>query len=82
MRRLDLPKEKVSAKIVPPQNVVEAILAEAQNYDLVVLGCTGRPFFYQFARGSIPEDVALRCEKPLVMVKAMASGIRSFLRRG
>jgi len=78
--RLHLPPERVQAKIVTARDVVQAILAEAEGYDLVVLGCTQDPLLYQFARHPIPETVARRTDKPVVMVKAGA-GIGSWVKR-
>ena len=78
--RLDIPPERIHAKVVPARDVVEAILAEAQGHDLIVLGCTQDPLLYQFARDPIPETVARRTDKPVVMVKAR-TGIRSWVKR-
>jgi len=71
---------RVSAKTVPAGDVVEAILAEAGDHDLVVLGCTSQPLIRQMGRNPVPETVARLCDKPLVMVKA-SRGIRSWLKR-
>ncbi len=78
--RLQIPSEKISMKAVNATNVVEAILKEAKDYDLVVIGCTRRPPIYQVARESIPETVARRCSQPLVMVNA-TKGIQSWIKR-
>ena len=80
VERLHLPPERVQAKVVTAPDVVEAILQESEGYDLVVLGSTAEPLLYQFARDPIPETVAKRCTKPVVMVKAGA-GIRSWVKR-
>ena len=66
--------------LAPAGVVVDAILSEAQDYDLVVLGCTRQPILRQIAHNPVPETVARRCDKPLVMVRA-AGGIRSWIRR-
>lgn len=78
--RIKLPRDQVTTKTVTATNTVEAILQEAQHYDLIVLGCTGDPLIYQVARPAIPQTVAQLCPKPLVVVKASA-GIRSWLKR-
>ena len=77
---LHIPPERVQAKVVTARDVVQAILAEAEGYYLIVLGCTQDPLVYQFARDPIPETVARRTDKPVVMVKAGA-GIRSWVKR-
>jgi hypothetical protein len=66
--------------VVNSRDVTGGILAEAEDYDLLVLGATRRPLLRQLGRDSVPETVARRCEKPLVMVKASA-GIRSWVKR-
>ena len=64
------PRERIHTKAVTAHGVAQAILAEAESYDLVVVGCTQRPRLYQFATGSIPVIVARACSRPLIMVKA------------
>jgi APA family basic amino acid/polyamine antiporter len=74
----------VKTKTVHDKHVVSAILEEAENededYDIVVLGCTGQPVWRQVASQSVPETVAQMCAKPVVMVKA-AGGITSWIKR-
>ncbi|KPK78942.1 MAG: hypothetical protein AMJ81_14280 [Phycisphaerae bacterium SM23_33] len=78
--RLRLPAERVRTKTVRCLSVAEAILAEAADCDLIVMGATREPLLYRVAREMLPEVVARRCDKPLVVVKASA-GIRSWVRR-
>ncbi len=78
--RLDIAAEKISVKAVNAANVVNAILEEAEDYDLVVVGCTRKPLLYQLTRESVPEELARRCTKPLIMVNA-ATGIQSWIKR-
>jgi len=80
MGRMVIPRERVRTIVVKKDNVVEAILEEAEGYDLITLGCTRQPWRVQFAAASVPETVADRCEKPVVMTRA-ATGIRSWIRR-
>ena len=79
-RRRPSLRGRVTGKTVRHADVVEAILAEAHDYDLVVVGCTSRPLIRQMTRDPVPETVARLCEKPLVMVKA-SRGIRSWVKR-
>ena len=72
--------EQVTTKGVRGRRVVEAIVDEAQAYDLVVLGWTREPLMHRVARRSVPLGVARLCRKPLVVVRASA-GIRSWIRR-
>jgi len=80
VNRLHVPPMRIRTKTVEAPDVVEAILTEAQSYDLIVLGCTREPLIRQVTRETIPETVARRCRKPLVMVKA-STRIRSWVRR-
>jgi len=77
---LHLPRDRVHAKTVQADNVVDAILQEAEQQDLVVLGATREPLLYHLIRLSVPETIALECPKPLVIVRA-SGGIRSWIKR-
>ena len=61
-------------------DVVKTILLEAEGYDLVVMGCSRQPLIYQIGRETIPEIIARRCGKPMVMTKS-STGLRSWIRR-
>ena len=78
--RLAIPAERIHTKITAADQIVDAILNEAEDYDLVVIGCTEQPLLYKVTRASVPETVARLCRKPLVMVKS-SGGIRSWLQR-
>ncbi|MDP6544361.1 MAG: amino acid permease [Phycisphaerae bacterium] len=70
----------IQTKTITSAAVVEGILAEAADYDLVVMGCTRQPLVSQLVHTPIPETIAQRCDKPLVMVKA-SGRIRSWIKR-
>jgi APA family basic amino acid/polyamine antiporter len=82
--RIGLPPNRVKVEMVESSNTIEAILeaahSEENGCDLVVLGATREPVLSQFTRESVPEVVARRCKKPIVMVQG-AGPIRSWLRR-
>ncbi|MDY6913535.1 MAG: amino acid permease [Planctomycetota bacterium] len=78
--RTGLPANRIQAKTVQANNAVSAILAESEDYDLVVIGMTRRSRLYRVTHAPVPEVVARRCAKPLVMVKA-SGGIRSWVKR-
>lgn len=48
---------------------VEAILAEAKNHDLVVMGTHGRSGLDRFMLGSVTEAVLHRSEKPVLVLR-------------
>ncbi|MBN1765207.1 MAG: amino acid permease [Sedimentisphaerales bacterium] len=79
-RRLHLERKRFQSKVVKSRNPVRAILDEAKNHDLVVMGTTQKPILFQFAGTSIPEIIARHCEKPIVMVKSDV-GVRSWIKR-
>jgi amino acid transporter/nucleotide-binding universal stress UspA family protein len=78
--RIHVPSDRVRTKTVSAGNVVDAILEEVEDYDLIVMGSTREPLMYQLANPPVPETVAQKCTKPLVMVKA-SGGIRSWVKR-
>jgi nucleotide-binding universal stress UspA family protein len=77
---LRLPSEQITTKTIQSSNVVEAILEEAKEYDLIVLGTTREPLLRRVTRETIPDIIARRCGNPLVMVKA-TGGLRSWIKR-
>jgi len=60
--------------------VIDAVLTEAADYDLVVLGCSHKSLIYKVTQESIPEHIARQCLKPLVFVNE-AHGIHSWIRQ-
>lgn len=78
--RLQISGEQISMNAVNANNVVEAILQEAEAYDLVVIGSTQTSKFYQITHEPVPDAVARRCNRPLAMVNA-TKGIQSWIRR-
>ncbi len=73
-------RQRVRTKTAVARSVAEAILEEAEEYDLVVLGWTARPRLHQLAGRSVPVIVARACKKPLIMVKA-SGGLTSWIAR-
>ncbi len=80
--RLHLSPDRITTRIVTGHNVTRIILSEARRdeYDLTVLGSTGTGRLVRMAREPIPDIVARRLEKPLVMVKA-SYRIESWIKR-
>ena len=71
--------DRITTKSVVADSPVDAILAEAEHYDLVILGATGDSLISQVTRESVTHAVAKRCTKPLVIVKA-AAGFKSWMK--
>ncbi len=76
----DVQESNLSAKSIPGKDVRQAILDESESYDMVVIGASQKPLLSHVFRGTLPEEVAEKCPKPLIMVSANR-GIRSWLRR-
>lgn len=73
--------EHIETKMVNNDNVVEAILAEADAHDLVIIGASQEPLFENILIGNIPEQIARRAKTTVIMVKRRSSPIHSFLRQ-
>jgi len=83
--RRNLPLLKVDSSLFKPKYVMsshllEALLDEARDYDLVVIGASREGLFQQAVMGKLPEEFARQYEKPLIMVKALHP-IKSFVRK-
>lgn len=72
--------KRIKTKRVDSHNTVEAILEEAEKYDLLVLGTTREPLIRQITRDSVSYAVARECRKPMIIVKA-SGGISSWIKR-
>ena len=78
--RLRIPLERVKTKGVKASGIAEAILAEAKDHDLIVLGATAKPAITRIGKPTVPEIIARRADKPMVMVRS-AKGFRTWIRR-
>jgi amino acid transporter/nucleotide-binding universal stress UspA family protein len=78
--QLGLSRSLFEPKYVISRNRLASLLEEANRHDLVVLGATRDPVFRQRVLGSLPEEFARHCQKPLVMVKAKHP-IKSLIKR-
>ncbi|ASJ04698.1 amino acid permease [Thermococcus barossii] len=59
---------------------VQAILQECRVHDLVVMGATREPLFRRLIFGEVPERVASRCPRTVMLVK-INRGIRARINR-
>jgi len=80
-----VPQLKLPCSIFEPKYTIltdrlNGLLHEAKDYDLVVIGATGDPFFRRRVLGSLPEEFARHCKTPLIMVKAKHP-IKSFIKK-
>jgi amino acid transporter/nucleotide-binding universal stress UspA family protein len=56
-------------QVLPATDTVEGILAQAVDYDLVLVGAAWHHPFAQVLFGNIPERLAAQCPKTVIMVK-------------
>lgn len=80
LRALGENAHKGLIKIAGPGDVRDLIVQETENHDLVVIGATRESGLQQMVFGSIPEQIARRCNKTVIMVKAY-TGIQSRIRK-
>jgi nucleotide-binding universal stress UspA family protein len=80
MPQINAPRSLFEAKYTISRDLLKILLEEADHHDLVIIGATRDPLFRQRVMGSLPEEFARVCEKPLVMVKAKHT-IQSFIKR-
>ena len=69
-----------NVKITYDTDVVSAILGESENHDLLILGASNEGLLKQMLFGQIPEKIASKCEKTVILVKRN-QGIPSFIKR-
>jgi len=74
-------KQSVREEVVVGEHVVKAILKEAKDYDVVILGASQEGIFQQILFGVVPEQVAKRCTKTVIMVKGTSGPLVMGLRR-
>jgi nucleotide-binding universal stress UspA family protein len=68
-------------EVLVGDHVVKGILKEAKDYDVVILGASHEGIFQQILFGNVPEQIAKRCSKTVIMVKGSPGPIVSGLRR-
>ena len=73
-------RNRIKIKTITATQVAKAIVTEAADYDVIILGTSREPLIYQISHNTVPEQVATLCDKPLVVVKA-SGGIRSWFKR-
>ncbi len=72
--RLDRAREQVAGipvkvRLIEGADIAQALIDEARQHDLTVLGATREGILQQLVFGSVPENVAARIEGPVIMAK-------------
>ncbi|MEL7248588.1 MAG: amino acid permease [Bacteroidota bacterium] len=63
------PKLAVETQLIPAEDVTEGITSAASDYDVVLLGATGKGFNLRSMFGKIPEAIARDTDKTIMVVK-------------
>jgi uncharacterized hydrophobic protein (TIGR00271 family) len=79
--KLTLEDIHIEGKVIRSENVVEGIAHAGEAYDLTLLGASEESLIDQVLFGSIPEQVALQSETPVIIVKRYQGLPRLWLRR-
>jgi nucleotide-binding universal stress UspA family protein len=69
LERTDLHTVELRTQVATVKDMARAVIRRAPRYDLVVIGVR-EPLVPRFGALSVPETVARRCRRPLVIVKA------------
>lgn len=72
-------KIPVDLKVVKSRSITRTILQETNDYDLIALGTTSRPLLAQMGKRPLPDTLAERCNKPVVITKS--AGKTSWIKR-
>lgn len=72
---------RCQTKVVQADNIVKGVVAEAEEYDLTVLGTTKEPFFSQLLFGAVPQKIAIANDRPTVLVKRFDGSFGSLAHR-
>ncbi|MCP4724820.1 MAG: amino acid permease [bacterium] len=59
----------VGSKLIRHKSITVGIIKEAENHDMVIIGAAGGSIYPHILFGSIPENIAKHCDKPVILVK-------------
>ena len=60
---------QADSKLIHHKSVSVGVIEEAEDYDAVVVGAAGGSIYPQILFGSIPETIAKRCPRTVILVK-------------
>jgi APA family basic amino acid/polyamine antiporter len=75
-------RQRVRQEVILGDDAAKTILKESRDYDLIMLGATQETVFRQALFGTVPEHVAKRCPKTVVMVKGYQGPLVTLVRQG
>ncbi|MFC1563548.1 amino acid permease [candidate division KSB1 bacterium] len=59
----------VGSKLIRHKSVTVGIIKEAEDHDMVIIGAAGGSMYPNILFGTIPENIAKHCERPVMLVK-------------
>jgi amino acid transporter/nucleotide-binding universal stress UspA family protein len=76
-----LPLAGLERRLAEGAGVVDTVLAQAEGYDLLVIGGSDEPMFRNLLMGNVAVQIAQRAAVTVIMVKRRSSRLHSFLRQ-
>jgi nucleotide-binding universal stress UspA family protein len=73
--------EHTEYRCVEGIDIVETVLAEAEGYDLIIVGASEEPLFRNLLMGNVAEQLARKASVTVIILKRRSSRIHSFLRQ-
>ncbi len=62
-------KVEIHGELIRNNSVVVGVLSKSENYDAIIVGAAGKSIYPRILFGSIPESIAKRSKKTVIMVK-------------
>ena len=75
-------RQRVRQDVIVGDDPARTVLRESRDYDLISLGATQETLFKQVIFGTVPEHVAKRCPKTVMMVKGYQGPLVTMMRQG
>jgi APA family basic amino acid/polyamine antiporter len=69
LKALSANPARVESKLIQSDEVTEGIIQAAVDYDTVLIGAAGRSIYPKILFGNIPEEIAQRTDKTVIVVK-------------
>lgn len=73
--------EHTECRCAEGTDIVETVLAEAEGYDLIIVGASEEPLFRNLLMGNVAEQIARKASVTVIILKRRSSRIHSFLRQ-
>jgi amino acid transporter/nucleotide-binding universal stress UspA family protein len=77
----DVGYEHIDCRCLEGSDIVDTVLAEAEDYDLIIVGASEESLFRNLLMGNVAEQIAKRASVTVMIVKRRSTRIHSFLRQ-